>query len=94
MPTIRKLLRYGKGEPVTFRCPETIEELAQYCQSRTHIEFLSNKNTAVNVKVNGNVRRWKRDPLRIEIPIKYGLYEYQTITRHDITRVLIPVEGE
>ena len=31
-----------------------------------------------NVKLNGKVRRWKRDAKRIEIPVKYGMYEYAT----------------
>ena len=27
------------------------------------------------VKVNGAIKTWKRDPSRFEIPVKYGLYQ-------------------
>lgn len=31
-------------------------------------------------RINGSVKRWKRDRNRIEIPMKHGLYEHLTIT--------------
>jgi len=31
-------------------------------------------------KVNGQVRRWKRSPDRIYIPLKHGLYAYDSLT--------------
>lgn len=42
-----------------------------------------NKNadgTPQRWRVNGKVRLWKRDPNRIEVPIKNGLYRYGTVT--------------
>ena len=30
-------------------------------------------------KVNGMVRTWKRDPSRIRVPLKHGLYSYDAI---------------
>lgn len=36
--------------------------------------------TPVRYRVNGSVRTWKRDPNRIEIPLKYGLYVFYTLT--------------
>lgn len=36
------------------------------------------------VKVNGKVRTWKRNPERVQIPYKYGLYEYGYITERDL----------
>lgn len=30
-------------------------------------------------KVNGRVKTWKRDPKRIRIPLKHGLYTYDYI---------------
>jgi hypothetical protein len=47
--------------------------------------------TARQAKVNGAVRRWKRDCNRIEVPIKYGMYEYAVFYASDINRILIPV---
>jgi hypothetical protein len=34
-------------------------------------------------KVNGKVQTWKRNPLRIRIPLKHGLYSYGAITEAD-----------
>ena len=34
-------------------------------------------------KVNGEVKRWKRDPDRIRVPLKHGLYSYDAITDDD-----------
>lgn len=31
-------------------------------------------------KVNGEVQRWKKDPDRIRIPLKHGLYSYDAVT--------------
>ena len=50
----------------------------------SHIWFLSAHGDARQAKVNGKVRIWKRDKTRIEIPCKYGLYEYFTMDKHDI----------
>jgi len=44
------------------------------------IKVVSVFDTVINVKVNGNIKRWKRTPLKLQIPIKYGLYEYGYIT--------------
>jgi len=32
--------------------------------------------TPVRWRINGQVKRWKRDPDRIQIPVKYGLYDH------------------
>ena len=80
-----------KRERLTFRNPVDITEMVLHCTAYHHIWFRANDGTARNVKINGKVRTWKRDPNRIEVPIKYGLYEYGTLTAADISRVLIPV---
>jgi hypothetical protein len=44
---------------------------------------VSNKNadgSPQRWRVNGKVKTWKTMPDRIEIPIKYGLYHYDTLT--------------
>lgn len=35
-------------------------------------------------RVNGKVKLWKRDPNRIEVPIKHGLYDYGLITNNNL----------
>lgn len=76
-----------------FRTPESIAELVLYCNTNSHITFLDNQGNYRHAKVNGKVRTWKRNPNRVEIPIKYGMYEYAVFTGADINRVLIPLEG-
>jgi len=85
-----QLKPYGKGNLVTYRTPANIDEMAQHCSANAHIWFHGNQGDARRCKVNGTVRRWKRDSNRIEVPVKYGLYEYATLTARDIDRVLIP----
>lgn len=31
-------------------------------------------------KVNGQVKTWKKDSLRIRVPLKHGLYAYDALT--------------
>ncbi len=75
----------------TYRNPVDIAEMAAYCDKHSHITVRDNKGNARQVKVNGKVRTWKRDASRIEVPCKYGLYEYFILTGRDISQVLIPV---
>lgn len=35
------------------------------------------------VKINGAPKTWKRDPSRVEVPVKYGMYEYATMVARD-----------
>lgn len=79
--------REGQG---TFRTPASVEEMARHCQTNSHIFVRSRHGDARRVKVNGAVRRWKRDTTRIEVPCKYGLYEYFVLHAADINDVLIP----
>lgn len=39
---------------------------------------------AKTVKINGAPKTWKRQPERVQIPAKYGLYEYFYITELDL----------
>jgi len=35
-------------------------------------------------RVNGKVKLWKRNPNRIQIPLKHGLYDYGYLTERDL----------
>jgi hypothetical protein len=35
-------------------------------------------------KVNGKVKTWVRDPERIYVPLKHGLYQYDRLTEYDL----------
>ena len=36
----------------------------------------ADNQTPIKWRVNGQVKRWKRDPDRIQIPVKHGLYNH------------------
>ncbi len=79
-------------EEKQFRTPKDLAEMVAHCNASSHIWFRALDGTAKRAKVNGMVRTWKRNPNRIEVPLKYGMYEYSTFTAEDINRVLIPIE--
>ena len=47
-------------------------------KSGEHVFCRLNSGRIGWIKINGRVRTWKRDPDRVEVPIKYGMYEYGT----------------
>lgn len=55
----------------------------EFINAGSHIQVIGNKNTVVNVKVNGSVQTWKRTPGKGRMPIKYGMYEYGEIMFFD-----------
>jgi hypothetical protein len=65
----------------------TLEE-AKNLDSVSHCLVLLNNGNVGTVKINGKVKRWKREIDRIEIPIKYGLYEYTTLDNTTYQRLL------
>jgi hypothetical protein len=71
------------------RCP-SVDDAERICTLQSHVIVETHNGDARQCKVNGRVRRWKRDRNRIEIPLKYG-YEYATFTSTDVERILIPV---
>ena len=74
--------REGHG---TFESITDLQEVqAHVAKSQGTIWIVSNSGDARRVKVNGAVRTWKRDKSRIEIPVKYGMYEYATLYASDI----------
>ena len=82
---------YSKKSVMKFRNPVDLAEMISWCNSHSHIHFKSIDGTARHAKVNGAVRTWKRDPNRVEVPVKYGLYEYGTFYASDLERILIPI---
>lgn len=41
-------------------------------------------------KVNGAPQTWKRNPARVRVPLKHGLYSYDAITENDLHLVSFP----
>lgn len=58
----------------------TVEE-AKLLGYRDEVWVILNNGRAGRVRVSGRVRLWKRDADRIEVPVKYGMYESFTLER-------------
>jgi hypothetical protein len=41
--------------------------------------FVALDHTARRIKINGQVKTWKTRPGNIQVPVKYGMYEYAYI---------------
>lgn len=50
------------------------------------------KGEPARFRLNGKVKTWKRDPGRILIPVKRGLYEYAQLTQHDLENFWVEKE--
>jgi hypothetical protein len=85
--------KYGGREGSAEFRHMTLEE-AKMLGYGDSIWVLARDGSARRVKVNGAVKRWKREPDRIEVPFKYGLYEYGTFQNRDFGEngdVLVPL---
>ena len=49
----------------------------------SHPKFLARDGMIRDCKVNGAPKTWKRDPSRVEVPIKYGMYEHGRFCAQD-----------
>ena len=48
-----------------------------------HLENRNADGTPQRWRVNGQVRTWKRDKNRIEVPLKHGMYAFAILTPQD-----------
>jgi hypothetical protein len=75
-----------------FRKPRDKQDLLQHCTQNSHVWVQSLANDARLCKVT-STHVWKRSPDRVEIHLKYGLYEYINFSLLEaLDRVLIPVK--
>ena len=69
----------------------SLEQLKDCTYSHVFIKCTNPHNNHfdrfVEVRVNGKSKTWKRQPGRVQLPYKYGLYEYGYITESDEVRV-------
>jgi len=59
----------------------TLDE-AKRLRPGARVPFHANDDTARVLTINGQPKTWKRDPGHVEVPIKYGMYVYATLTGH------------
>jgi len=58
--------------------------------NRDHIIYSRRDNykdgTPRRWKINGKVKVWKRNPLRVQVPLKQGLYTYNYLTEKNLNQ--------
>ena len=64
----------------------TVQE-AQQLRSGGHVQFEGKDGRIRNLKVNGRPKTWKREPGRVEVPMKYGMYECDRVSNQPDGRV-------
>jgi hypothetical protein len=62
---------------------ETVKTLRNG-QTLHHVTLKTADNTPVRCRVNGQVKFWKREPERFQIPVKYGLKHCFYITQDNV----------
>lgn len=85
---IRKTYGSGIGQFRTM----TAEE-AKSLSSSSRVWAKSNNGEAIRVKVNGAPKTWKRQPERVEVPVKFGLYECARVSPEQLLIALSLPEG-
>ena len=59
-----------------------------------HCKVILRNGRVGEVKINGKVRTWKRDQDRVEVPIKYGMYEFHTVDLNEALEKFVVEENE
>jgi len=54
-----------------------------------HVNNKNSDGTAQRWKVNGKVKTWKKNPEKVKIPLKYGLYRYDYLTENELHLVTL-----
>ena len=57
-----------------------------------HVKHTNADGSPQRWRVNGKVKRWKRSPDRIQIPLKHGMYDYDYLTETDLDLVCLTEE--
>lgn len=92
--TVVELVPYNdqRKNPIKVKFRTMTLEEAKSLSYGDHIWFIRNDGKAGQVKINGAPKTWKKTPRRVAIPVKYGMYEYNTFTQYDLHRMLIRLE--
>lgn len=78
---------------VLFRSITKEELLAKQVRFGTipQLWFLDRYGEARQMRLNGKVKTWKRDPDRIEVPCKYGFYSSGCWRETNLHNILVEV---
>ena len=69
----------------------TLEQAKQlkHGQILYHVTNRNSDKTPQRWRVNGMVKTWKRNPDKVQVPLKYGLYGYDYLTENDLYLVCL-----
>lgn len=70
----------------------TLAEVKELSHKRD-VPFIANDGTLRRIAINGAVKTWKRDPNRVEVPVKYGMYEYGRFDAAEALRRFVAIVG-
>ena len=81
-----------------FRRVTIAELLRPWLDTQGEWHVLGDSGDVLRARTNGALKRWKRSPTRLRLPMKYGMYEYfaiETTGREAasdfVPRLLIPL---
>ena len=52
-----------------------------------HTQHKNADGTPQRWRVNGAPKTWKRNPERVSVPVKHGMYSFDTLTENDLDLV-------
>jgi len=58
-----------------------------------HVEFKNADGTPRRWRVSGKPKTWKRNPERVQVPVKFGLYRNDYLTEKDLHLVSLADPG-
>jgi hypothetical protein len=61
-----------------------LEERSGWQGASPELFYLDQHGLVANIRRNGKIKTWKRDTGRVEIPVKFGMYEAFRINQNDI----------
>jgi len=69
----------------------TIEQAKQLKRDQIvyHMSKRNADGTPQRWRINGKPKIWKRNPDRVQIPVKHGLYSYDYLTQDDLHLVAL-----
>jgi len=72
---------------MTFEQAKALTNQILYCNYHTNC-----KGEPSKVRVNGKVKLWKRNPNRIQVPLKYGLRDCFYLTEDNLNNFFLTME--
>ena len=72
----------------------TLEQAKRLCRGDIlhHDIHKNHDGTCQRWRVNGKVKVWKRDPGKVRVPLKHGLWDHDTLREIDLDLVHLPEE--